>query len=269
MCKQMDHNSEDQQRFDEPSLEDFLMEEVDPSKEKRIMLRKNMIRFGAALIVLVFLISTFSVFTTYFNLPAMEFLKISFQLSQRDEIKQYKKAVVAVEGNNIKGTGFNISEEGYIITNFHVIENMKQILVHFSDGQSFKAKVVKEYPSVDLAFLEIAGENLPNLNLAKGLEVARGEKVFVIGNPLAFYQVANQGEMIGLREVNSIEVPVLGMTAAVYRGNSGSPVIDEDGKVVAVVFASTIPKVNSGKSIEGLAVPIEEVVNRLPSGMKE
>ncbi|NMD71620.1 serine protease [Bacillus sp. DNRA2] len=265
----MEHNSEDQQRFDEPSLEDFLVEEIDPSKEKWIKRRKNMIRSGAAVIALVFLISTFSVFSTYINLPAMEFLKISFQLSQRDDIKRYKRAVVAVEGNNVKGTGFNISKEGYIITNFHVIEDMKQILVHFSDGHTFKAKVDKKYPNVDLAFLEIAGENLPELDLAKGLEALNGEKVFVIGNPLAFYQIANRGKMIGLREVNGIEIPVLEVTAPVYRGNSGSPVIDEEGKVVAVVFASTIPKVNSGEAIEGLAIPIDEVVTRLPSGLEE
>lgn len=260
----MNEKDDNQEEFAEPSIEDFLMEEEDHHKEKRKKRRRNMIRLGASIIVLVFFISTFSVFTTYFNLPAMEFLKISFQLSQRDDIKQYKKAVVVVEGNNIKGTGFNISKNGYIITNYHVIEAMKQIVVHFSDGEFFKAKVEREYPHLDLAFLEIEGEQLPVLDMASSLEVVEGEKIYVIGNPLAFSQIANKGEMIGLRAVNDIRVPVLSITAPVYRGNSGSPVIDNEGKVVGVIFASTIPKVNSGDEVEGLAIPIEEVIKKLP-----
>lgn len=257
------------QKFEEPSIEEFFYEEDDPNKERRITRRRNLIRFGASMIALVFLISTFSVFSTVINLPALEFVKISFQLSQRDDIHQYKQAVVAVEGNNIKGTGFNITEDGYIITNHHVIEEMQNILVYFADGQVFKAKIEKEFPNLDLAFLEINGEDLPRLEIANKLDVIQGDKLYVIGNPLAFYQIANKGEMLGLRAVDSIEVPALSMTAPVYRGNSGSPVINESGKVVGVVFASVIPKANSNDEIEGLAIPIEEVIQRLPAGVKK
>ncbi|WP_147535256.1 S1C family serine protease [Bacillus marasmi] len=265
----MNENKDEPQGFEEPSIDEFLIEEEDPDKEGRKKRRRNIIRIGASSIALVFFISSLSVFSAFINLPALEFVKISFQLSQRDDIQEYKKAVVAVEGNNIKGTGFNISDEGYIITNYHVIEEMQQILVHFADGKVFKARIDREYPQLDLAFLEIQGENLPSLKLAEELNGNEGDKLFVIGNPLAFYQIANKGEMIGLRAVNGVEVPVLAITAPVYRGNSGSPVINEAGEVVGVVFASTIPKVNNDEEMEGLAIPIEEVSQRLPKGLKE
>ncbi|MGJ7922330.1 S1C family serine protease [Neobacillus sp. LXY-4] len=260
----MDEQREETIQYEEPTVEDFLIEEDDPGRERRKKRRKRIIRSSAAIIAVVFLISSFSIFTTFFNLPALEFLKTSFQLSQREDIQQFKKAVVAVEGNNIKGTGFNIAADGYIITNYHVIENMKPIVVHFSDGQVYKATVEQGFPEIDVAFLDIKGEDLPVLTLDNKASLAEGNAVFVIGNPLAFYQIANKGELIGLRGVNDIEVPVLGITAPVYRGNSGSPVINEEGKVVGVVFASTIPRVNKGEKLEGLAIPIEEVLRRLP-----
>lgn len=260
----MDEKNEDKNKFNEPSIEDFLFEEEDPDRERKNKRRKLIIRSVTTVIAFIFLISSFSALSSVFNLPAFQFLKTSFQLSQKEEIQQYKKAVVSIEGSNIKGTGFNVAEDGLIITNFHVIEKMKPIIVYFSDGQVKKATLIHGYPEVDLAFLEIEGENLPVLPLAKENSWNKGDAVLVIGNPLAFYQIANKGEMIGLRGVKTIDAPVLAMTAPIYRGNSGSPVISEDGKVVGVVFATTIPRIMKGEQREGLAIPIEEVVTRLP-----
>lgn len=260
----MDEKNEESIEFEEPSFEDFLLEEENPDRERKKKRRTVLIRSVAAVIALVFLISGIVTVFPVSNLPALHFLKTSFQLSRSEEIQDFKKAVVSIEGSNKKGTGFNIAADGYLITNFHVIENMNPIVVYFPDGQIFNATIVHEYPKVDLAFLEIEGENLPVLSLANDDRLIEGDAVFVVGNPLGFYQIANKGEMIGLKGVTSIEVPVLAITAPIYRGNSGSPVINKDGKVVGVVFGTTIPRVNKGEDREGLAIPIEEVVTRLP-----
>ena len=260
----MDEENEESKEFEEPALEDFFRVEDDPHKERRKKWRTVFIRSVAGMIALVFLINGLATWVPVFNLPAFEFVKTSIKLSQRDEIQQYKKAVVSIEGSNKKGTGFNILDDGYLITNFHVIEDMNPIVVYFSDGQVFNATLEKGYPELDIAFLDIKGKNLPTLSLGSVEKWQEGDAVYVIGNPLGFYQIANQGKLIGLKRVTNIDVPVLAITAPVYRGNSGSPVINENGKVVAVVFASSIPSVKRAEKPEGFAIPIEEVISRLP-----
>ena len=260
----MDEKNEDAIEFEEPALEDFFRDEEDPDKERKKKRRTLMIRSVAGVIAFVFVINAFAVWFPVFNLPAFEFVKTSLRLSQRKEIQQYKKAVVSIEGSDKKGTGFNIGADGYLITNYHVIEDMNPIFVYFPDGQVFKASLVKGYPEIDLALLDIDGKNLPVLFLANKDEWQKGDEIYIIGNPLGFYQIANQGEMTGLVGVNSIEGPALAITAPVYRGNSGSPVINSNGKVVGVVFASTIPSIKKGDGLEGLAIPIEEILPRIP-----
>ena len=260
----MDEKNEETNEYNEPSIEEFLWDEVDPDKERRKKRRTVFIRFVAGIIAFVFLISVFAPWIPFFNLPAFEFVKTSIRLSQREDIQQYKQAVVSIEGSSKKGTGFNIDSDGYLITNFHVIEDMNPIVVYFSDGQVFNATLVKEYPEIDIAFLDINGENLPVLSLAKNTKWQEGDAVYVVGNPLGFFQIANKGKMIGLKKVTDIDVPVLAITAPVYRGNSGSPVINREGKVVGVVFATSIPSVKKGERPEGFAIPIEEVMTKIP-----
>ncbi len=260
----MDEKNEETLEFAEPAIEDFFHEEKDPNSDRKKKRRKIIIRWVAGLVAVVFLMNSLSALATAFNIPAFQFLKISFQLSQREEIKQYKKAVVSIEGSNKKGTGFNIAADGYIITNFHVIEDMNPVVIYFSDGQVFKASIAQKYPEIDLAFLDIKGNDLPVLSLSQSDTWKEGDEVFVIGNPLAYYQIANKGEVIGLTGVKSMDIPVLSITAPVFRGNSGSPVINANGKVVGVVFGTTVPEVKKGEVLEGLAIPIEEVLNRLP-----
>ncbi|AGK54136.1 S1C family serine protease [Bacillus sp. 1NLA3E] len=260
----MDKKNDEKSEFTEPAFEDFLVEEVDPHSEQKKKRRSIMIRSVAMIIAFMFLISSFSSFSSIFNLPAFHFVKTSYQLSKQKDIQQYKKAVVSVEGSDSKGTGFNIVADGYIITNYHVIEKMKPILVYFPDGQVFKATLVHGYPEVDLAFLDIKGKNLPVLPLGRDSRLTEGDSVYVIGNPLGYYQIANQGEMIGYEVVEKIEAPILALTAPIFRGNSGSPVINKEGKVVGVVFATTVPKLTKRENPEGLAIPIREVLTRLP-----
>lgn len=260
----MDEKNEETQEYAEPAIEDFFSEEKDPDSDRKKKRRKIIIRWVAGLIAVVFVMNSFTALATAFNIPAFKFLKISYQLSQLAEIKQYKKAVVSIEGSNKKGTGFNIAADGYIITNFHVIEDMKPVVIYFSDGQVFNASIAKKFPEIDIAFLDIKGADLPVLSLSQNHTWKEGEEVFVIGNPLAYYQIANKGEVIGLTGVKSMDIPVLSITAPVFRGNSGSPVINTNGNVVGVVFGTTVPEVKKGEVLEGLAIPIEEVLNRLP-----
>ncbi|MDX8045658.1 serine protease [Gracilibacillus sp. S3-1-1] len=206
------------------------------------------------LIALAMFIQVIAILPQTFSIPAMEFIQTSARLLQDDTVDQYRDAVVVIEGEDNKGTGFNISEEGYIITNYHVIEDQPTITVAFREDGLFHGKVVETYPDIDLAIIDIEAEDVPYLTLSDATEDQSGEHVLFIGNPLRLNGIANEGDIIGMHQLASWELPVYMLNAPVYRGNSGSPVINEQGEVIAVVFAT---QKNETYGRIGLAVPIE------------
>lgn len=195
-----------------------------------------------------------SLISQTFSIPAIDFLRASAKLSTQEDIKAYKKAVVAIVANESRGTGFSISNEGLILTNYHVIEGEDTVTVAFPDDGFFKAKVVETYPSVDLAVLETGGENLPYLELAGQAVFGSDEPISFIGNPLGFQGIANEGTIIDYMKLKDWDEEVVMVKAPVYRGNSGSPVINKQGKVIGVVFATYYHE-EHGKV--GLFVPID------------
>lgn len=218
--------------------------------------QKPIVRIFVWLIALSLVFNTFAVIFNMYSIPAIEFLRVSSQLSGQETIQTYKKAVVTINTQDSKGTGFSISSDGYILTNEHVIDNALSISVTFPDGEIYEAAVVEAYEQFDLALLKIEGEELPYLELAKSSQFAEDEHVYFIGNPLYFSGIANEGTLLDFTSASSIETEVIMMDAPVYKGNSGSPVINEAGEVIGVVFA-TGKREPYGKV--GLFIPIEAV----------
>ena len=207
------------------------------------------------LISTMMIISTFAAIFEVYSIPAIEFLKASAKLSAQEEIATYKKSVVVVVTEDGKGTGFSIASDGTIITNNHVVEGNDTVTVVFPDEGRFTATVVNTYPSVDLAVLKTNGESLPFLKLADETTFLDNKPIYFIGNPLSFKGIANEGTIIDYTQLTDWEVPVVMIKAPVYRGNSGSPVLNRDGLVIGVVFA-TLNHDEYGKV--GLFVPIDE-----------
>ncbi|MFF2755554.1 S1C family serine protease [Psychrobacillus sp. NPDC058041] len=203
----------------------------------------------------ILFVNTFAAIFSIYSIPAIEFLKTSAKLSSQDDITSFKKAVVVVLTDGSKGTGFSISSEGKILTNYHVVEGHKTVTVGFPDDRRFKAKVVDTYPSVDLAVLDINGEDLPYLDLAEQTIFEEGDPVNFIGNPLSFTGIANEGKVIDYIQLSDWKEPVVMMKAPVYRGNSGSPVLNTNGQVIGVIFA-TLDHDTYGRV--GLFIPIDE-----------
>jgi serine protease Do len=247
-----DEEDEKEHFDDEPDIEDFLFEEEgerSTSKNKARSLLAKMVALGIALSLVI---SVLAVWVRVFNMPSFSFLPKSNELSKIENIQDYKKAVVTIEGNGTKGTGFNISDDGTIVTNHHVIEHMVPITVVFPSGDILQAELVEDYPELDIAILEIEGEGLPYLEIQDGEKWGSGDSIYVIGNPLAYNQIVMEGDITKSGER-------LYLSAPIEKGNSGSPVIDGEGKVVGVVYAITVPGIGSGEEPEGLAVPIDKI----------
>lgn len=207
------------------------------------------------LIAIVLMLNVMAILPKTFSIPAIDFLITSAELSTDEEIKTYKEAVVVVETKESKGTGFSISKDGYILTNAHVVDEETMVTVSFPEKGLFNAEVVENYPDVDLAVLKTeTEEELPYLNVADTVEYEENESISFIGNPLAFNGIANKGTVIGYTQLADWDRPVLMIEAPVYRGNSGSPIINEDGIVIGVIFA-TLDHEEHGKV--GLFIPIE------------
>jgi len=162
-----------------------------------------------------------------------------------------------------QGTGFNIDSQGLIVTNYHVVRDARLVFVGFADGTIHGVKEAIHFPEVDLALLDIAGDNLPVLALENENNMKTGDKVIVIGNPLGFPQVVKEGEVVGQIRLQGWEDPVIMIKGPIYSGSSGSPVFNEEGTVVAVVFGTLKQQANS-EQVEniGLAVPINQLKAR-------
>lgn len=222
---------------------------------------KKRLNVGARIVVwmmsFALIFSMFAFIFQMYSIPAIEFLKTSARLSSDETVQEYKKAVVEVSTGSSKGTGFSISEDGYIVTNSHVIEDALQLTIVFPEEGVMEAEIVADYPEVDLAVLKVDSSELPYLELAENFEEVQQHVTF-IGNPLAFTGIANEGDVIGYTTTN-LDTSVSILDAPVYKGNSGSPVIASDGTVIGIIYA-TLKHDEHGKV--GLFIPIDALHER-------
>jgi len=159
-----------------------------------------------------------------------EIFRDLFQQRQRP---QNQRPVLAM------GSGFVISEDGYIITNHHVIDGADEIVVRFSDRREFTATVVGKDRRSDLALLKIEADNLPTLKLAAPDQLKVGEWVLAIGSPFGLDYSASVGIVSAIGRSIPTErgenyVPFIQTDVAINPGNSGGPLFNLDGEVVGI-----------------------------------
>ncbi|PWE32052.1 serine protease [Maritimibacter sp. 55A14] len=168
--------------------------------------------------------------------------------------------------SNALGSGFVISEDGYIVTNNHVIAKADEISVEFQSGITLDAKLIGTDPKVDIALLKVeSDEPLPFVSFGDSDVMRVGEWVLAIGNPLGQGFSASAGIISARnRELSGPYDDFIQTDAAINKGNSGGPLFNMDGEVVGVNTAILSPTGGSiGIGFSMASNVVQNVVNQL------
>ncbi len=170
---------------------------------------------------------------------------------------------------NSLGSGVIVTNEGHIITNNHVVDQVDEIEVQLSDGQTKKARVVGADEQVDLAVLKIDNPGVKPLKLADSDAVQPGDFVLAIGNPFGFEETVTEGIISSKGRPNRSDFfgELLQTDAAINPGNSGGPLINLRGEVIGINTA--IASTTGGSQGVGFAIPSNTVRTALESLLKQ
>ncbi|HEX4720238.1 MAG TPA: trypsin-like peptidase domain-containing protein [Thermoleophilaceae bacterium] len=183
-------------------------------------------------------------------------------------------AVVSIRAGSGSGTGFLVNSDGTIVTNDHVVDTSKRVIVRFGkDGQTIDADVLGTDPSSDLAVVTIPKSDIPKdvkpLQFADSRNVRVGDTVIAIGNPFDLDRTATQGIVSALGR--DIEAPnhytinnVIQTDAPINPGNSGGPLLDNSAHVIGVNSQIATAGAGGGNLGIGFAVPANTVRQVVP-----
>jgi len=166
------------------------------------------------------------------------------------------------------GSGFVISEDGFVVTNNHVIEGADEITIEFFSGQELKATVIGTDPNTDIALLKVeAPEPLPFVSFGNSTDARVGDWVIAMGNPLGQGFSVSAGIVSARnRALSGTYDDYIQTDAAINRGNSGGPLFNMDGQVIGVNTAILSP--NGGSIGIGFSMA-SNVVTRVVDQLKE
>ena len=164
------------------------------------------------------------------------------------------------------GTGVILTEDGYVVTNYHVVQNASNITVTTHSGDEYAATVKGYDATNDVAVLKVEAEGLSAATIGSSGNLSIGDMVVAIGNPLGRLAATETvGYVSGInREVttDNTVISMLQTDAAINPGNSGGPLFNMYGEVIGITTAKYSGTTNSGASIEGIgfAIPIDDVM---------
>ena len=162
------------------------------------------------------------------------------------------------------GSGFVLTENGYIVTNYHVVESAETVKVTMYNGDEYEAKYVGGDEDYDIAVIKVEAEGLQAVTLGDSDTLNVGDHVLAIGNPLGELTFSMSGGMVSSvnRAINVDGTPfnMIQTDTSINSGNSGGPLFNEYGEVVGIVSAKYSSS-SSGASVEGLgfAIPMNDV----------
>ena len=166
--------------------------------------------------------------------------------------------------NASAGSGFIITADGYIVTNYHVIDSADTVKVTLYDGSTYDAKIVGGDEDYDIAVLKIEATGLKAVTFGDSSKLQVGEDIAAIGNPLGELTFSMSEGIVSCvdRAINLDGTPfnMIQVTAAINPGNSGGPLFNTYGEVVGIVSAKYSSYSNTAVEGLGFAIPINDVL---------
>lgn len=176
-------------------------------------------------------------------------------LSKGENISNLSDAINATATIKVEdghGSGFVVSNDGYLLTNFHVVANSKDdITVITKDKKEYKAILVRQNEELDLALIKVEGDFKKHFQISNAKNYAMGDDIYVVGTPesVELGQTISKGIISGDRENDGIKL--IQTDASINSGNSGGPLISKQGDLIGVVNAKF-----SGFGVEGIGFAI-------------
>lgn len=178
--------------------------------------------------------------------------------------------MVAANGEEVDvgsiGSGFILTQDGYILTSAHLVLTTDGPIVTLRNGEEYPAQIVGADEISDIALLKIEAEGLTAVSVAEEGSLAVGDEIVALGYPLGEFEFSlSHGYVSGLDREIEVETGLLHvfqMDVPINSGNSGGPVLDMNGNVIGIAAAKYFGESNSGVTIEniGFAVPIEDAL---------
>ncbi len=254
------HSSEASEEFEITDLAELKAMEDEEEEEEYVPPRKKHIfRFGVLITLLAFVALAYSWLPLILP-PNLDFLDQNRTLSEDELVLQSKPAIVNIkthEGGATdtghQGTGFNLDPQGLIVTNRHVIDSASAVEITFADGTRYIGQEIEFIEGYDLAVIRLQGQDLPFLTLEAESLPEAGQIVTIIGNPYGFQRVSARGEILSYAHINF--KPIFVINANIAPGSSGSPVLDADGQVVGIIFATRTQNVSGQDQQYAVAIP--------------
>ena len=171
-----------------------------------------------------------------------------------------------VASASASGSGFILTQDGYVVTNNHVVDGATSVTVKLYNGEEYEAQIIGTDEMNDVALLKIDAESLQAVTVGDSDKLEVGDEVIAIGNPLGELTFTMTAGFVSAldREINTDGKPInmLQTDVAINSGNSGGPLFDMNGNVIGITTAKYSGSSSSGASIEGIgfAIPINDAL---------
>lgn len=182
----------------------------------------------------------------------------------------YREQMIEREVESV-GSGFFISSDGYIVTNDHVVQNAKEILVTLPDKRNLTAKLVGSDADTDIALLKVDGSDFPFIPFGDSDDLIVGEWVIALGNPFGLFAL-NAEPTVTVGVISAVDrdwgrtpegtlyLDMIQTDASINHGNSGGPLVNAVGQVIGMnTFIFTGSQYESGSVGIGFAIPINRI----------
>ncbi len=189
------------------------------------------------------------------NFSMIKIAKPKIKVESDKIINNATNSIVTIENNKSHGSGCIISEDGYIVTNYHVVGGSDKVSVKFKSGVSLEGTVVRVNEEYDLALIKVAGSGYTPLPISEDREVNTGSDIYAIGTPAdkTLGQTVTKGIISGTRKIADKEF--IQTDVSINPGSSGGGLINKQGYLVGIVNAKLV-----GASVEGIGFAIPSYI---------